>query len=653
MARFSVLASIYVWQAQGAWYDGIDSITVLTPNSDSRGAQAKVDSIWQEMEQDVHGNSSAFQKGQFGSKRRAVLLTAGDYGNLSIPVNWYTSVIGCGKHPEDVAVQGIVSKDAYPGSSKGALENFWKSAEGVSTKEEITLWAVSQAAPLRRSVIRGDLYLSETDELSTHNGTHYSSGGFLADVTVHGSLKWGSQQQFFFRNSKFNDVNYTTAGQSFVFVGVEGAPTFNTSKPKPLISTIDVAPTVAEKPYLVEQDSVWHIAVPRKENDKSGPSKESWFHDFANLEMIPMDQVFVAKDGDTAAAIQNGIQGKRALLLTPGWYSLKTAIVISRANFVVLGIGMPTLVATHGLSAFVVDSQAHSVRIASVLLEAGTPPSPDATEPLLMWRGDDGFMSDIFARVGAFAYQSDFHQSCSYTQADIMVQVDGRRMTLDNAWLWHADHDDCTTDEELPESDKCDSSTGLLINGDDAVAYGLAVEHTKADLVIWNGENGQLFFFQSELPYRSNLDFGKQGHVGFKVGYGVQRHTNYGVGIYQVFNTYSMDVSFRIPASADVTNMFSWCITGNRSGLGTFACTRPGLDECTTASCDDNSCETLRWLPNQEPDAKSAPRLGQAEAAQCGMQCALGITPECPAGCKCIARQCQPAADTSAMALVI
>ena len=31
--------------------------------------------------------------------------------------------------------------------------------------------------------------------------------------------------------------------------------------------------------------------------------------------------------------------------------------------------------------------------------------------------------------------------------------------------------------------------------------YGLAVEHVHKDLVVWSGERGKTFFFQSEMPY--------------------------------------------------------------------------------------------------------------------------------------------------------
>jgi len=572
------------------WYQGIDSITVLSPTNDPDATANLVKKIWTDMEEDAHGNASAFQKGQFGNKRRAILLTPGDYGDLVIPVNWYTSVIGAGLSAADVTVSGISSVDAYPGSSKGSLENFWKSVEGLTTTQKSTLWAVSQAAPLRRSNIQGDLWLSETNEnQGSQGGAHYTSGGYMADVKVGGTLHWGTQQQFFFRNSEFANVNYTASGKSFVFVGVEGSPQYNTDQPSPLISNIDAAPTVAEKPYIVQLNDTWHIAVPNKETQKRGASSGS------SIPMIPMEDVFIAKEGDDADAIQAGIQGKAALLLTPGIYGLSKPIVISQSNFVVLGIGMPTLVATGGLSALVVESGATGVRVAQILVEAGTEISPDATEPLVFWRGDTGIASDLFARVGAFSYETDFHKRCVVTKADVMVRAEGDGLVFDNAWLWHADHDDCTESHRPVASDSAFSGNGLVVNGDRFLGYGLAVEHTKHDLVSWEGEDGALFFFQSELPYYSALDFGNDGYSGFKVGYGVQNFTGHGIGVYQVFNSYSMNASFRFPVTAKFYNMFTWCITGSRSGLGALGCHTPGMDHCTQGACNYNSCQLLQY----------------------------------------------------------
>ena len=40
-----------------------------------------------------------------------------------------------------------------------------------------------------------------------------------------------------------------------------------------------------------------------------------------------------------------------------------------------------------------------------------------------------------------------------------------------------------------------------MVSGAGVRAYGLKVEHTFEDLVVWSGEGGSVFMFQSELPY--------------------------------------------------------------------------------------------------------------------------------------------------------
>ncbi len=44
-------------------------------------------------------------------------------------------------------------------------------------------------------------------------------------------------------------------------------------------------------------------------------------------------------------------------------------------------------------------------------------------------------------------------------------------------------------------------ATGIQVNGDNVIAYGLAVEHTLGNMVEWNGNQGRVYFYQSEYPY--------------------------------------------------------------------------------------------------------------------------------------------------------
>jgi len=78
--------------------------------------------------------------------------------------------------------------------------------------------------------------------------------------------------------------------------------------------------------------------------------------------------------------------------------------------------------------------------------------------------------------------------------------------------------------------------SGLEVNGDDVIIYALAVEHFLHDLVVWNGERGKTYFYQSELPYDvTEENFGTPGYVGYRVNQNVQTHNAWGAGVYSFF----------------------------------------------------------------------------------------------------------------------
>jgi hypothetical protein len=101
---------------------------------------------------------------QFGTQRYALLFEPGTYGSSATPLNfqvgYYTTVAGLGQSPSDVVINGSI--DVYNQCTDGscvASDNFWRSLSnltinvtnptfGCYTGE---FWAVSQAAPIRRS----------------------------------------------------------------------------------------------------------------------------------------------------------------------------------------------------------------------------------------------------------------------------------------------------------------------------------------------------------------------------------------------------------------------------------------------------------------------------------------------------------------------
>ncbi len=66
---------------------------------------------------------------------------------------------------------------------------------------------------------------------------------------------------------------------------------------------------------------------------------------------IPLDQFYVVKPGATAATINTALAQGLNLLFTPGVYHLDQTINVTRANTVVLGLGLATIVPDNGVDA--------------------------------------------------------------------------------------------------------------------------------------------------------------------------------------------------------------------------------------------------------------------------------------------------------------
>jgi len=560
------------------WYAGLEGVKVVSP---SDNVQQVVDEVFKSQ-----------QHAQFSANRFALLFTKGEYKDLKVQIAYYTSVIGVAKDPNEVRLPHVWSLN---GDEGGATQNFWRSIEGVTMTDPFVVWAVSQGAPLRRAVVEGDLYLSD-------NGG-WSSGGFMADVRVKGILDMGTQQQWFFRNVGLGSKGVVCPiGWNYVFMGVTGldAPRCQGSTPGKVVEVRDT-PRVAEKPYLVQEEDghTWNIYVPELRQSSDDTHVRGAFANASaaiDRKLELGKDVFIAKPEHSAAEINKGIHGKKGLLLTPGVYTLDTPVQIKDAGFVVLGIGFPTLIATSSEPAMLVADGVTDVRIAAVLLEAGHPGDPDAAKPLLMWgtRSKDGHddktgqvsgvLSDLFARVGSFHYQG-----CKSVSVETMLEINSNNVIVDDAWLWHADHDDCDY-----KSDGCYSAHGLVVNGQKVSIYGLSAEHSLGgDIVLWNGEDGETYFYQCELPYHTP-HFGKAGYAGYAVSPKVQRHTAKGIGIY-IIGKMHVKSAYVGSDSLDLQNLVTVVVGDGPQQFKNSACVR-NSDSATEHCLEPEHCDEMRCI---------------------------------------------------------
>jgi hypothetical protein len=468
------------------------------------------------IEERIEQAYSVEQRSEFGRARYALLFLPGAY-HLDVPVGFYTQVLGLGTTPDAVHITGNVHADASH-DNNNATTTFWRAAEGFSvTPTGGTMqWAVSQGAPFRRMHIRGNLVLHQ------HRG--WASGGWMSDTLVDGNVDSGSQQQWISRNSQWR--SWTGSNWNMVFVGSLHLP--QGDWPTPPYTKIAETPAEREKPFLViDENGQWSVCVPELQRNTVGIT---WRGGATRGRTIPLRQFYIARPGvDVAATINAQLARGRHLLLTPGIYDLTEPIRVTRPDTVVLGLGFATLRPIRGTASLTTDD-ANGIEIAGVLCDAGPETSPVLLEvgPELSkarHKLDPITLHDVFFRVGGAAVGS--------TQTNL--RINSNDVIVDHTWIWRADHGEgvgwtCNT-----------SANGLVVNGDEVTIYGLFVEHHQQFQVLWSGNGGRTYFYQSEIPYdppdqRSYSSApGTNGWASYKVAASVATHEAWGLGIYSVF----------------------------------------------------------------------------------------------------------------------
>jgi hypothetical protein len=123
------------------------------------------------------------------------------------------------------------------------------------------------------------------------------------------------------------------------------------------------------------------------------------------------------------------------------------------------------------------------------------------------------------------------------------------------------------------------SANGLVVNGDRVTAYGLFVEHHQQYQVLWNGNAGRTYFYQSEIPYdppdqvsySSGPDAKGQranGWASYKVADHVTTHEAWGLGIYSVFRHPDVVLTRAIEVPREPSVRFHHMITVALDNLG-------------------------------------------------------------------------------------
>ena len=478
---------------------------------------------------------------QFGDQRNVFLFKPGTYGRVYANVGFYTTIAGLGLNPDDVTLNGAINVDSgwVYGDEKNATQNFWRSAENLSVVPEggTDRWAVSQAAPMRRVHIKGNLTMGPSNQ---DFGQGYSSGGYIADSKVDGQVSSGSQQQWYTRDSTLG--SWTGSNWNMVFSGVGGAPA--QSFPSPAYTVLGSTPVSREKPYLyVDSGGKYRVFVP---NLRTNSSNVTWPNTPGTS--LPLSQFYVARPSDSAATLNQALTQGLNLFFTPGVYHLSQTVNVTRANTVIFGLGFATLIPDGGVNAMNV-ADVDGVKIAGLLFDAGTVNSPalltvGASGTHINHAANPTTVQDVYFRIGGAV--------AGKSTTSLIVHSD--HVIIDHIWAWRADHGNSPTGWTVNTAD-----TGLIVNGNNVLATGLFVEHYQKYQVVWNGQDGKTIFFQNEMPYdvpdQATWRGGANGYAAYKVADSVTSHEAWGVGAYAYFNTnpsIHADRGFEVPNNAGV-----------------------------------------------------------------------------------------------------
>ncbi|MGX7417841.1 fibronectin type III domain-containing protein [Carnobacterium gallinarum] len=496
---------------------------------------------------------------QFNENRFGIYFKPGDYTKTkTMPIGFYTQVAGLGRTPYEVKLNNM-EVPAYTDNNNATL-NFWRSAENLSvmaTGDDTSYfggwrpaqfnWGVAQAAPLRR------IYSQRAVSYDWNYG--WASGGYMADSLVEGKDTAGnsagtfSGQQFYTRNSKvIGNVFGTTLNGFYQGVEAPNLPTGNNGDAlvkgngfsnwgiptadnnQQVVTNVSTTPIIREKPFLyLDNDGEYKVFVPALTKNTKGISWSK--ENMGNGTSHSLSEFYIAKEGDSAGKINQQLAAGKHLFFTPGIYHAEEVIQVTKADTIVLGTGMASIIPDNTETAMKV-ADVDKVTIAGLIFDAG------AHSKSLLEVGAKGdskdhaknptLLSDLFFRVGG--------TTASLTKSDDALIINSNDVIGDHFWIWRADHGaGVAWDGNV-------SYHGLIVNGNNVTSYALFNEHFQEYNTLWNGENGATYFYQNETPYDPisqaawmSHDNTVKGYSAYKVANQVNKHYAVGLGIYNVF----------------------------------------------------------------------------------------------------------------------
>ena len=446
------------------------NVLVFDPSMPAADIQAQIDKVY-----------AVQQHSEFGSARYAFSSFPANikstFPSASTPKSsaWAPS-------PDTVHITGNVHADASL-PRNNATCTFWRAVEGFS----VTPTGGATSAPCSGPSPRPCPSAACTfcGNIVLHQKRGWASGGWMSDSLVDGNVDSGPQQQWISRNSEWG--SWTGANWNMVFVGIPNPPAGDW--PTPPYTKVAHTPIVREKPFL-EVDARGNWSVSASPHSRTNSSGITWHGGSTPGTIHPAQPVLHRPSrADTAATINTQLAEGKNLLLHARHLRPRRAHPRHPPRHRRPGPRLRHARPVNGTAA-ITTADADGIIVAGLLIDAGPEQSP-----VLFEIGPQGSQAshasnpislhDIFFRVGG----------AGVGRAKVNLEINSNDTIVDHTWIWRADHGyGVGWNQNL-------SDNGLVVNGNNVTVYGLFVEHHQQFQVLWNGNGGRTYFYQSEIPY--------------------------------------------------------------------------------------------------------------------------------------------------------
>jgi hypothetical protein len=500
------------------------NVYIFRPEDDTTTTQKIIDDIFL-----TQGGTDPVNNGQNSKYNYAFLFMPGTY-NLNIHIGFYTHVAGLGKTNNEVIINGGPRVDnGSTDHTIGALNNFWRTCENMTVKPLIRLpgdnqvsmiYAVSQSCSLRSVNVNGILHLGAMEA----GGMGFASGGFMANCNIEYDLNMGSQQQFICRNTQYG--SFPVALWNQVNVGCTSdnenkGCCINTTEPQISSSTLTVVestPRVMEKPYLAyDYEDGFVVLCPGLSVNTKGNTSETFTTITKDNYRIVTDDIEVTELNGYLSA-----SNIKCIIFSPGRYNIDSPIKLN--GQLLFGLGIPVLTSTKNNN--IITGYGN---ICGLIFDAGFSNTGKREDNILVNLDNinASFLWDIICRVGGGDDNDNIYE------VNTMLYIGGNNSILDNVWCWVADH--YANNNEYVGWEKAVCKIGVHVKGENVIAYGLFAEHTQYRNVLWEGDKGEVYMFQSEFNYFPPPKFNADDFVAYEVTQNVNKHTLKGGGAYSFF----------------------------------------------------------------------------------------------------------------------